>query len=142
VPLRMFFAIRYFSNKKLDACRTHALMSKLITCFIDGFNSGMKSQSIAYLLIEGALYIGFQTLKVKCTQYGICSQAAFKNVMTMFFSKLGGTCNNFRSGSNILNSTLRDCFNPDLAPPESSGGVCLTSTMNYLDSLDVFGVDQ
>ena len=30
------------------------LTSKLITCFIDGFTSGMKSQSIAYLLIESA----------------------------------------------------------------------------------------
>jgi hypothetical protein len=30
-------------------------------------------------------YIGFETLKVKCTQYGICSQAAFKNARAMFF---------------------------------------------------------
>jgi hypothetical protein len=30
------------------------LTSKLITCFIDGFTSGMKSQSIAYLLIRSA----------------------------------------------------------------------------------------
>ena len=30
------------------------LTSKLITCFIDGFTSGMKSQSIAYLLIGSA----------------------------------------------------------------------------------------
>jgi hypothetical protein len=29
-------------------------------------------------------------LKVKCTQYGICNQAAFKNARAMFFSKLGG----------------------------------------------------
>ena len=28
--------------------------SKLITCFIDGFPSGMKSQSIVYLLIGNA----------------------------------------------------------------------------------------
>jgi hypothetical protein len=32
------------------------LISKLITCFIDGFTSRMKSQSIAYLLI-GSAYI-------------------------------------------------------------------------------------
>jgi hypothetical protein len=31
------------------------------------------------------IYIGFETLKVKCTQYGICSQAAFKNAIAMFF---------------------------------------------------------
>ena len=30
------------------------LTSKLITCFIDGFTSGMKSQTIAYLLIGSA----------------------------------------------------------------------------------------
>jgi hypothetical protein len=30
------------------------LISKLITCFIDGFTSGMKSQSIAYLLFGSA----------------------------------------------------------------------------------------
>ena len=30
------------------------LTSKLIMCFIDGFTSGMKSQSIAYLLIGSA----------------------------------------------------------------------------------------
>jgi hypothetical protein len=36
-------------------------------------------------------------LKVKCTQYEICSQAAFKNARAMFFLKLGGAGNNFRS---------------------------------------------
>ena len=30
------------------------LTSKLITCFVDGFTSRMKSQSIAYLLIGSA----------------------------------------------------------------------------------------
>ena len=30
------------------------LTSKLVTCFIDGFTSGMKSQSIAYLIIGSA----------------------------------------------------------------------------------------
>ena len=30
------------------------LTSKLIMCFIDGFTSGMKSQSIAYILIGSA----------------------------------------------------------------------------------------
>ena len=40
--------------------------------------------------------IGFETLKVKCTQYGSCSQAAFKNTRAMFFSKLSGADSNFR----------------------------------------------
>jgi hypothetical protein len=45
------------------------------------------------------IYIGFEILKVKCTQYGICSQAAFKNARAMFFSKLGGAGSSFRLGS-------------------------------------------
>ena len=40
--------------------------------------------------MEVHIYIGFETLKVKCTRYGICSQTAFKNARAMFFSKLGG----------------------------------------------------
>ena len=48
--------------------------SKLITCFIDNFTLNlMNSQSIAYLLNGSEyIYIGFWTLKVNCTQYGIC----------------------------------------------------------------------
>jgi hypothetical protein len=38
--------------------------------------------------MEVNIYIGFWTLKVKCTQYGICSQAAFKNARAI--SKLPG----------------------------------------------------
>jgi hypothetical protein len=37
-------------------------------------------------------------LKVKCTQYGICSQAAFKNGRAMFFSFSGGAGSYFRAG--------------------------------------------
>jgi len=78
------------------------LTSKLITFFIDGFTSVMKSQSMDYLVSEVYIYIGFETLKVKCAQYGICSQTAFKNARAMFFFyKLGGIGNNFRSGSKI-----------------------------------------
>ena len=58
--------------------------------------------------LEVHIYIGLQTLKVKCTQYGICSQAAFKNVRAMFFLKLGRSGNNFQSGQN---------FHGKVAPP-------------------------
>ena len=34
--------------------------------------------------MEVNIYIGFWTLKAKCTQYGICSQVAFKNARAMF----------------------------------------------------------
>jgi hypothetical protein len=49
--------------------------SKLGTSFIDSFTLKRKSQSIAYLLNASAyiyIYIGFCTLKMKCTQYGLC----------------------------------------------------------------------
>ena len=60
------------------------LTSKLITFFIDGFTFGMKSQSIAILSSGSAhIYIGFQALKVKWTQYEICSPTTFKNAKTM-----------------------------------------------------------
>jgi hypothetical protein len=48
------------------------LTSKLITCLFSSFTSKMKSQLIAYYLMEVNIYIGFWTLKMKCTQYGIC----------------------------------------------------------------------
>ena len=50
------------------------LNTKLNTYFIDGFTSRIKPQSIAYLLRESA-YTGLWTLKMKCTQYGICGQS-------------------------------------------------------------------
>jgi hypothetical protein len=67
------------------------------------------------------IYIGFETLKVKCTRYGICSQAAFKNARAMFFSKLGGAGNIFRSGSKKSRAGAiflqEGCPRPDLTPP-------------------------
>src|ERR1700738_420510 len=65
------------------------LTSKLITCFIDGFTSGIKSQSIAYLLIGSTHIYWILDLEVKCTQYGICSQVAFKNARAMLFFEVG-----------------------------------------------------
>ena len=40
--------------------------------------------------MEVKIHIGFGTLKMKCTQYGICGQVAFKNARAMVFSKSGG----------------------------------------------------
>ena len=51
--------------------------------------------------MEVNIYIGFWTLKVKCTEYGICNQAALKNARAKFFLKLGGASSSFRSGSKI-----------------------------------------
>ena len=57
---------------------------------------------------------------MKCTQYGMCSQVAFKNARVMFFSKLGGKGSNFRSGSQI---SLEGCPNANLTPPKVRAGV-------------------
>jgi hypothetical protein len=58
--------------------------------------------------VEVHIYIGFKTLKVKCTQYGICSPVAFKNARAMFFlfSSGAGSCfraslKNSRAGAEI-----------------------------------------
>ena len=65
--------------------------------------------------------IGFGTLKVKCTQYRICSQAIFKNARAMVFLKLGGAGNNFRSGSKKsrvgAKSLQEGCPRPDPTHP-------------------------
>jgi hypothetical protein len=53
--------------------------SKLITCFIDALTLKRNSQSIAYYSMEMNTYIGFWTLKMKCTQYGLYGQMTFKN---------------------------------------------------------------
>ena len=66
------------------------LTSKLITCFIDGFTLKMKSSQLLIYSMEVNIYIAFETLKMKCTQYGICGQVAFKNASTLVFSKSGG----------------------------------------------------
>src|SRR5450631_1750901 len=65
------------------------LTSKLITCFLGGFTLKMKSSQLLIYSMEVNIYIGFETLKMKCTQYGICGQVTFKNASTIVFSKSG-----------------------------------------------------
>jgi hypothetical protein len=74
-PLSMVSHNKY--NLSANEAFVMFLTSKLITCFIDGFTSKRKSQSIAYYSMEVNIYIGFWTLKMKCTQYGLYGQAAF-----------------------------------------------------------------
>ena len=76
---RMIKTLRMVSHKKFKINANEYfvmfLTSELITCFIDTFTSGVKSQSIASLLSGSThthTHIGFWTLRVKCTQYGIC----------------------------------------------------------------------
>ena len=95
------------------------MTSKLITFLVDGFTSGMKSHLMAYLLGGNAhIHIGFETLKVKCTQYGICSQAAFKNARAIFILFSGGTDICFRAG--LKKSGRGQKFRGEGYPPPGS----------------------
>ena len=47
------------------------LTSKLVTCFIGGFTWKWNPSQLFIYSMEVNMYIGFWTLKVKCTQYGI-----------------------------------------------------------------------
>ena len=59
---------------------------------------------------------------MRCIQYGIFAQAAFKNARTMFFPKLGRACLKFQSGSKNLKKIMR-CLSPYLPPlPKFIGG--------------------
>ena len=35
------------------------------------------------------IYMGFWTLEMKCTQYGVCGEVAFKNARAMVFWEVG-----------------------------------------------------
>ena len=60
------------------------------------------------------IYIGFWTLKVKCTQYGTCRQAAFKKLQGQYFfrswARRGGVF------SRVLQISWESCPCPDLTP--------------------------
>ena len=49
--------------------------------------------------MEVNIYIGIWTLEMKCTQYGICGEVAFKNARAIFFLKVGRGGLKFSSGS-------------------------------------------
>ena len=48
------------------------MTSKLIACFIDGSLWKWNPYKLLIYSMEVKIYIGFWTLKVKCSQYGIC----------------------------------------------------------------------
>ena len=62
--------------------------SKLITCFVDGVTSKVHPSQLLINSMEVNKYIGFWTLKMKCTQYGLYGQKTFKNARVMLV--LGG----------------------------------------------------
>ena len=44
------------------------------------------------------VYIGFWTGEMKCTQYGICGEVAFKNARAMVFLEAGEAGRGFQMG--------------------------------------------
>jgi hypothetical protein len=85
------------------------------------------------------MYIGFETLKVRCTQYGFCSQAAFKNARAMFFFLFsGGVGNYFRASLKKSHAgaeiSREGCPRPDLTSLKVCGGT-LTSSVLHCTSM-------
>jgi hypothetical protein len=85
----------------------------MITCFIDGFTSELKTQSIFYLLSESEhIHIGFWTLKLTYNQYDFYDQDDLQEWNTkVFFFKIGQRGHRFSSG-------IKKSF---VIPPAGSG---------------------
>jgi hypothetical protein len=72
--------------------------------------------------MEVNIYIGFWTLEMKCAQYGLYGQAAFKNAqgncfVFLLFMKSNEAGNNFLSGSKNFEFFLWGCPEaPDHGP--------------------------
>jgi hypothetical protein len=86
--------------------------------------------------VEVHIYIGFEALKVKCTQYGTCSQAAIKNARARFFFVFGRGRQLFLGGFE-KNPGMGRNFAGGLPPPEfgipiSSWGVFNVLALNTL----------
>jgi hypothetical protein len=88
--------------------------------------------------MEVNIYIGFGTLKVKCTQYGICVQVAFKNARGRIFSEPGGRA----ADSGRVQEISGPVFGrvpkmvgalplTEYAPPEKFVGGYLTSSVDF-----------
>ena len=109
------------------------LTSELTTCFIGTFTFGMKSQFIVSLLSGSAhIYVGLWTLKVKCTQYGICGYTTFKNARAMVSFEVGGvgTGQKFSIGSKKISIYFWGLPLLVCTSPEKLVGKGLTSPQN------------
>ena len=104
------------------------LISKSITCFVNGSTSGMKSQSIIYLLSGSPHIYWILDLEVKCTQYGICSQAAFKNARAIFFFQVGWGMHHVSVGYKNFSKGLS---NPDMIPRKFVRGCLMSAHVNF-----------
>ena len=73
--------------------------------------------------MEVNIYIGFWTLKMKCTQYAICGEVAFKNVRAMIFWKSDGAGRSFRTGPENPDFFVGQLPLPESTSPTGSSGV-------------------
>ena len=96
------------------------LTSKLITCFIDGFTSGIKSQAIAYFLIRSAHIYWISNLEGEVHPTWNLQSSNLQLCKGNVFLEVGWAGNNIWSGSKIY---LRSCPCLALAPPKAHAGV-------------------
>jgi hypothetical protein len=83
-------------------------------------------------------YIGFGTLMMMCTQYGICGQVTFKNARVMVFLNLSGHAIIFSWVHKNLDFLDERLPLPEYPPPPKSswGGGNLTYALLLLDIKD------
>ena len=67
-----------------------SLTSKLSTYFIDGFTLGKESSQLLIYWVEVNIYIGFCSLKMRCTQYGFYGQGGLQEYKSNFFWRWAG----------------------------------------------------
>ena len=71
--------------------------------------------------MEVIIYFGFWTFEMKCTQYGICGEVAFKNARTMgFFESRAGRAKVFGRVQKIPVSLWGSCPCPNIPPLKGS----------------------
>ena len=88
--------------------------------------------------MEVNIYIGFWTFKMKCTQYGICGQVAFKNARAsvIFFQSQTGQAKVFSGMVQKFSISLWGGYLcPYLPPSKSSYGEGFTSASHMSQEL-------
>ncbi len=104
------------------------LTSKLVSCFIDGFTSGMKSQSIAYLLLGSAHIYWILDLEGEVHSIWDLQSSGLQECKGNVFFEVGRVGQQFSVGSKF---SWEGCPRPDMTPQSSQGGTlcppCITS---------------
>ena len=91
------------------------LTSKLITCFIDGFTSRMKSRSIVYLRIGSAHIYWILDLEGEVHSIWDLQSSGLQECKSNIFFEVGRGGQQFSVG---FRNFPRGCPRPDLTPPQ------------------------